>query len=166
MKTVLVRMNFLICSTVGLKMQVIVSYLGCVRERKAPAEKGSAGVPEETKTRLTDAVCSRPSDLVFKCGRGTVTARREKATNRSEDSSLRQEEGAMLPILPQPRVGGRRPASTRGGPRHAPRTRHPPGSPITAPVPRARPQRSQSGGLRRGQKFIYISKALRVRPES
>lgn len=64
-------------------------------------------------------VCSRPSDLVFKCGRGTVTARREKATNGSEDSSLRQEEGAMLPILPQPRVGWRRPASTRASSRPA-----------------------------------------------
>lgn len=48
-----------------------------------------------------------------------MTARREKATNGSEDSSLRQEEGAMLPILPQPRVGGRRPASTRAAPRPA-----------------------------------------------
>lgn len=56
----------------GLKMQVIISYPGCVCKRKAPDGKGSARVPDGSMTELANMVCSSPSDLVFKWGWGEV----------------------------------------------------------------------------------------------
>ena len=68
-----------ICNTFGLKMQVIVSYLGCVCKRKAPDGKGSASVPDGFTTELANVVCLSPSDLAFKWGGGEVVmAAREK----------------------------------------------------------------------------------------
>lgn len=63
----------------GLKMQVIISYLGHVCRRKAPDGKGSATVPDGFMTELMNMVRLSPSDLVFKLCRGEVAvAIREK----------------------------------------------------------------------------------------
>lgn len=85
----LVRTDFPICNIFGLKMQVIISYLGCVCKRKAPDGKGSASAPGGFMTELATMACLSQSDLVFKWGWGLVMATREKRIDGSKDSSYK-----------------------------------------------------------------------------
>lgn len=82
----LFRLNFPICNLFGLKMQVIISYLGCIYKRKEPDGKERTGVPGGFMTELPNMVGLSPSDLVFKWVWGLVMAAREKRINGSKDS--------------------------------------------------------------------------------
>lgn len=74
----LVRTDFPICNVFGLKMQVIISYLGCVCKRKAPDGKGSASAPGGFMTELANMACLSQSDLVFKWGWGVGDGNKRK----------------------------------------------------------------------------------------
>lgn len=66
----LARMGFPIWNILGLKIQVIISYLACVRSRKEPDGEGSACVPDGFRTDVVNTVCMSPGVSVFTLGAG------------------------------------------------------------------------------------------------
>lgn len=67
-----VRIAFPICNIFSVKIQVIISYLGHVCNRKPPDGRRVSGVLSGLMTDVANMFCLSQCDLMFKDGRQEV----------------------------------------------------------------------------------------------